>query len=276
MKKRPKSIHSRFGGQCAPGDIAPYVLVPGSQTRVKRFAAAWDSSRKVAEHFEFLAYTGEMAGVPVSACSTGIGGRSVSIAVDELAELEAHTFIRVGVTGAIQPGVGVGDLVIASGAVRMDKTSEHYVFQEYPAVAVFEVVAALIAAAQKHGFRYHVGIGATSSSFYCGEGTSGYAEYRHSGMDSIASDLRAAKVYDWDTETATLYTLCSLYGLRAGRVNAVADEPETGAYNPVGEERAVQTALEAVLILAAWDKQKKKTKARYALPDYPQPHGRSS
>jgi uridine phosphorylase len=143
MKKRPKSIHSRFGGQCAPGDIAPYVLVPGSQTRVKRFAAAWDSSRKVAEHFEFLAYTGEMAGVPVSACSTGIGGRSVSIAVDELAELEAHTFIRVGVTGAIQPGVGVGDLVIASGAVRMDKTSEHYVFQEYPAVADFEVVAAL-------------------------------------------------------------------------------------------------------------------------------------
>ncbi len=264
-----KSIHEKFGGQCASEDIAPYVLVPGSAARVERFASAWDTSRKVAEHFEFLVYTGEMAGVPLSACCTGIGGRSVSIAVDELTALGARTLLRAGVTGSMQPGVAAGDLIIASGAVRMDKTSEHYVFLEYPAVADFEVVAALIAAAQKYGFRYHVGVAATSSSFYCGEGTSGFAGYRHSGMDSIASDLAAAKVYDWDTETATLLTLASLYGLRAGRVNAVVDDPETGTYNPIGEERAVKTALEAVLILAAWDEEKKRTKTRYALPEYP-------
>jgi uridine phosphorylase len=266
------SLHARFGGQCSPGDIAPYVLVPGSRTRVERFASLWDTARKIAEHFEFLVYTGEMSGVAVSACSTGIGGRSVSVAIDELTALGAHTFLRAGVTGSLQPEVACGDLIIASGAVRMDKTSEQYVSLEYPAVADFEVLAALIAAAQKHGFRYHVGVGGTSSSFYCGEGTSGYQGYRHSAMDTIAADMRAARVYDWDTETATILTLASLYGLRAGRVNAVVDDPETGTYNPIGEEKAIRTALEAILILAAWDEEKKKTKSRYVLPDYPPPH----
>lgn len=267
-KQQPSYIHHRLGGQLSPGDIAPYVLVPGSQRRVERFAARWDKAHKVAQHYEFLVYSGEMAGVPVSACSTGIGGRSTSIAVNEMAELGGHTFLRVGVTGSIQPGVAAGDLIIASGAVRMDKTSEHYVSIEYPAVADFEVVCALIAAAQKYGYPYHVGIAATSSSFYCGEGTSGYQGYRHSGMDSIVSDLRAARVYDWDTETATLFTLCGLYGLRAGRINAVVDDPETGLYNPIGKERAIETALEAIKILAAWDIEKKRTNRCYMLPEY--------
>jgi len=263
-------LHDKFGGQLAPGDVAPYVLVPGSQRRVERLAAQWDTARKVAQHYELLLYSGEMAGVPVSACATGIGGRSTSVAVTEMAEMGGHTFVRVGVTGSIQPNVGVGDLIIASGAVRMDKTGEHYVFIEYPAVADVEVVSALIAAAQKFGYPYHVGIGATSSSFYCGEGTSGYGGYRHAAMDSIVPDLRAARVLDWDTETATLFTLCSLYRLRAGRVNAVVDDPDTGLYNPIGEERAMNTAQEAIKILAGWDAEKKRTGRRYILPNDPE------
>jgi uridine phosphorylase len=266
---RPEYIHERLGGQCQPGDVAPYLLVPGSQARVERFAAAWDTARKVAQHYEFLLYTGQMGGVPISACSTGIGGRSVSIAVDEMAALGAHTFLRVGVTGGLQPGIAAGDLIIASAAVRLDRTSEHYVFVEYPAVADFEVVSALIAAAEELGYTYHVGIGAATSSFYAGEGHSGHNGYRYSRMDRIEPDLRVAGVLDWDTETATLFTLCSLYGLRAGRINAVVDDPATGQYNPSGEPRAVETALQAIRILAGWDRAKAQTGARYTLPAYP-------
>lgn len=269
MDPRPEYIHERFGGQAKLGDVAPYVLVPGSERRVERFAQTWDSARRVASHYEFLLYSGVMAGVPISACSTGIGGRSTSIAIDELAALGANTFLRVGVTGAIQTHVQAGDLIIASGAVRMDKTSEHYVFIEYPAVADFELLCALIAAAQQLGFRYHVGIVATASSFYVGEGMRGFGNYFHSRMEHIESDLRAAQVYDWDTETATILTLACLYGLRAGRINAVVDDPETGLYNPAGEERAVLTALHAVKILAAWDANKKQKAHRYTIPTYP-------
>jgi uridine phosphorylase len=258
-----------MGGQLEPGQIAEYILVPGSEKRVQQFAALWDNSEKVAHHYEFLVYTGMMAGVRVSACSTGIGGRSTGIAVDEMAALGAKTFIRVGVTGGLQPGFKAGELVIATAAVRMDKTSEHYVFIDYPAVADVEVTCALIAAAETLGYPYHIGITATASSFYAGEGVTCYNGYRHSKMEHIESDLRAANVVDWDTETATIYTLCSLYGLRAGRVNAIVDDPETGQYNPVGEEKAMQVSLEAIKILSGWDAHKLATGKKMMLPPVP-------
>ncbi|MBN1267789.1 MAG: nucleoside phosphorylase [Anaerolineales bacterium] len=269
MPETRRTLHERFGGQCTPEDIGGYVFVPGSQRRARQLAEAWKDPREIASHYEFLVLSGKLNETSVTACSTGIGGRSTSIAVTELAELGGHTFVRVGVTGSLQPEVQVGDLIIASAAVRMDKTSEHFVTLAYPALAHFEVLVALIAAAQDNDFRYHVGISATSSSFYCGEGSSGFNGYRHSGMDAIESDLQAARVYDWDTETATLFTLCGLYGLRAGRVNAVVDDPETGVYNPIGEANAVKTALDAVRILSAWDQDKKKTCKRFTLPAYP-------
>jgi uridine phosphorylase len=262
-------IHERFGGQCGPGDVAPYVLVPGSQRRVRQFAQSWEQVEQKAAHYEFLLLTGTMKGIPITACSTGIGARSTAIAVDEAAALGGHTFLRVGVTGSLQPHVKVGDLIIATGAVRMDKTAEAYIPVNYPAVADFEVVNALIAAAEEFGFPYHTGIVATSSSFYCGEGTSGFRGYRHSAMDTIVPDLQAAGVYDWDTETAPLLVLASLYGLRAGRINAVVDDPETGLYNPVGEANAIRTALRAIELLAAADEQKRQTGARYTVPAFP-------
>lgn len=269
MHRSSEYIHERMGGQIESGSIASYVLVPDSERRVLHLAHTWDTAQKLAHHYEFLVYSGEMAGVPVSACSTGCGGRSTSIAVDEMAALGATTFLRVGVTGTLQKSIAVGDLVIASAAVRMDKTSEHYVSVEYPAIADFEVTSALVAAAQRLAHPFHVGVGATASSFYAGKGTTCFGGYRHSAMDHIESDLRAANVLDWDTETATIFTLCSLYGLRAGRINAVVDDPKTGYYNPVGEERAIETALEAIKILAAWDKAKVASNKKHVLPQYP-------
>lgn len=262
-------IHERFGGQCNHGDIAPYVLVPGSQRRVRQLSENWEDTREVALHYEFLVMSGTMNGIPISACSTGIGGRSTSIAIDETSALGAHTYIRVGVTGSLQPEVKVGDLIISTGSVRMDKTSNEYAPLEYPAVANFEVVLALIEAAEKNNFRYHVGIGATSSSFYCGEGTSGYQGYRTSEMDNIVPDLQVAKVFDWDTESATLFTIANIYGLRAGRINAVVDDPETGFYNPIGEKNAIKTSLDAMMILAERDIEKEISGRRYILPPFP-------
>lgn len=270
MKDRPEYIHEAMGGQIALGQIAEYVLVPGSERRVEKFAAMWDDAHKIAHHYEFLVYSGTLSGIPITACSTGIGGRSTSIAIDEMAALGGKTFIRVGVTGGLQPGFKAGDLIIASGAVRMDKTSEHYVFIEYPAIADIEVTCALIAAAEKLGYPYHVGITATASSFYAGEGITCYGEYRHSKMDNIESDLRVANVYDWDTETATIYTLCSLYGLRAGRINTIVDDPETGLFNPIGESNAMRVSLEAIKILVEWDREKEKKGKKYILPAFPE------
>lgn len=268
MSKRPEYIHERMGGKIKPGDIHPYVLVPGSEKRVERFASLWDTSHKIAHHYEYLVYSGKYAGIPVSACSTGCGGRATSIAVDEMAALGANTFLRVGVTGAIQDDIQVGDLIIATGAVRMDQTSEHYVFVEYPAIANHEIVCALIAAAERRGYQYHVGIVATAATFYAGEGVACYGNYKHSGMMHIEEDLKAAKVLDWDNETATIFTLCSLYGLRAGRINAVVDDPKTGQYNPIGEERAIQASLDALRILFYWDSKKVQARKKYIYPGF--------
>ena len=269
MNKLPEYIHERLGGQLQNGQIADYVIVPGSQTRIDTIVSYWDEHSKLAHHYEFLVHSGMLDGQAITACSTGIGGRSTSIAIDEMAALGANTFVRIGVTGGIQPNMQVGELVIASGAVRMDKTSEHYVFLEYPAVADMEVTCALIAAAQSEGCNFHVGIGATASSFYAGQGITCLNGYRNTKMDAIASDIKAANVYDWDTETATIFTLCNLYGLRAGRLNVIVDDPNTGLYNPTGEETAIKVVTEAVKLLMKWDKTKLATNDEVMLPKYP-------
>jgi uridine phosphorylase len=248
--------------------IAPYVLVPGSEKRVERFVSQWDSSHRIIEE-DYLLYNGRYQNNPISACSTGCGGVSVCKAIEMLIAMGGKTFLRVGVTGGIKKEIKAGDLIIATGAVRMDRTSENYVFVEYPAIANYEITCALIAAAERNKFRYHAGIVATAATFYAGEGAPCFGGYKFSGMDNIESDLRNAKVLDWDNETAPLFTLCSLYGLRAGRINAVVDDPETGHYNPIGEEKAIQTALEAMQILAYWDSKKEHNKEHYILPDIP-------
>jgi uridine phosphorylase len=246
----------RFGGKCQPGDIAPYVLVPGSKQRVKNLVDLWDSSRQVAEFREYLIYTGVYKGVPVSACSTGIGGASVALAASELYELGGRTFIRVGVTGPLQSFVNVGDVIIASAAIRNDRISDYYLYSDIPALASLDVVLALVAACQRRNVTFHVGVGATAGTFYCGEGKPGFNEYKQSFMNDIAKDFERSGVLDWDTETATLFTTAFVLGARAGRINGVLDNNSTGEYDPNAEERAVHAAVEAIRILANWDKQR--------------------
>src|SRR2546429_4612801 len=139
------------------GDVGEYVLVPGDPGRVPAIAKYLDGAREVAFSREYRTFTGTVDGVPVSAMSTGMGGPSVAIGVEELAELGVHTFLRVGTCGAAQPEIKMGDLVIAIGAVRSEGTPDGYVPKEYPAIASLDVVNALVEAASAAKVPYHVG-----------------------------------------------------------------------------------------------------------------------
>src|SRR6266571_4802434 len=141
----------------AKGDVGEYVLVPGDPFRTPMVAKHLEGAREVAFSREYRTFTGSVDGVPVSTMSTGMGGPSVAIGVEELAELGVHTFLRVGTCGAAQPEIKVGDLVIAIGSVRSEGTPNGYIPPEYPAVASLEMVQALIDASAAAGAPFHTG-----------------------------------------------------------------------------------------------------------------------
>ncbi|NJE30612.1 uridine phosphorylase [Thermococcus sp. 18S1] len=251
---------------CKPGDVSRYVLLPGDPERVPKISSLWDEAREIAFHREYRTHTGKYKGVPISVTSTGIGGPSTAIAIEELAAIGADTFIRVGSTGAIQPGMEIGDLIIAKAAVRLEGTSKQYVRVEYPAVADLEVTLALIEAAETLGVRYHLGITASTDSFYLGQGRPGLKGYFPSFAKHIMDDLRQANVTNFEMEAATLYTLSSIYGLRAGCVCSVFANRVTNEFGKAGEKEAALVASEAVKILAEWDEEKEKAGKKVWFP----------
>ena len=149
-----------------PGDVGEYVILPGDPGRCEKIAQYLDDAEKVGQNREFVTYTGSLEGVKVSVTSTGIGGPSASIALKELTECGAHTFIRVGTSGGMQLDVNSGDVVIATGAVRMEGTSREFAPIEYPAVSDFEVTTAMAEAARELQIPYHVGVVQCKDSFY--------------------------------------------------------------------------------------------------------------
>lgn len=157
-----KQYHVGLG----PGDVGRYVLLPGDPKRCAKIAKYFDNPRLVADSREFVTYTGTLNGVPVSVTSTGIGGPSASIALEELTNCGADTFIRVGTCGGMQEDVCGGDIVIATGAIRMEGTSREYAPIEYPAVPDFGVTNALVDAARDVGVTYHTGVVECKDSFY--------------------------------------------------------------------------------------------------------------
>ncbi len=251
---------------CKPGDVARYVLLPGDPERVPKISSLWDEAKEIAFHREYRTHTGKYKGVPISVTSTGIGGPSTAIAIEELAAIGADTFIRVGSTGAIQPGMEIGDLIIARAAVRLEGTSKQYVRVEYPAAADLEVTLALIEAAETLGVRYHIGITASTDSFYLGQGRPGLKGYFPSFAGNIVNDLRQANVTNFEMEAATLFTLAGIYGLRAGCVCAVFANRVTNEFGKAGEKEAALVASEAVKILAEWDEEKEKAGKKVWFP----------
>jgi len=240
-----------------PGDMADAVLLPGDPGRVGTITDLWDDHEVVGDHREYTTATGSYEGTPLSVTSTGIGSPSATIAVEELARLGVDTFVRVGSCGAIQPEMAVGDLVITTGAVRQEGTSHEYVRGDYPAAADHEVVSALVAAAERLDYDYHVGTTMSADSFYAGQGRDGYEGFRAAGSDSLVEDLREANVKNIEMEAAAILTVAELYGLRAGAVCTVYANRVTGEFETVGESRAARCGSLAVRLLARMDERKR-------------------
>jgi len=242
-------------------DVAEAVLLPGDPERVDKVTALWDDHEEVAHHREYRTATGTYDGADISVTSTGIGSPSATIAVEELARVGVDTFIRVGSCGAIQPGMAVGDLVITTGAVRQEGTSDEYVREDYPATADVEVVSALVAAAERLGYDYHVGVTMSADSFYAGQGRPGFGGFEAAGSDALIEELQAANVKNVEMEAAAILTVASLYGLRAGAVCSVYANRVTGEFRTEGESRAAETASLAVKLLARMDEIKREAGA---------------
>ncbi|MCC6018995.1 MAG: uridine phosphorylase [Candidatus Verstraetearchaeota archaeon] len=263
--ERPHTVEGvQYHIKCKPGDVAKYVLLPGDPDRVPRIAKYWDEAREVARNRCYVTYTGTYKGKPISATSTGIGCPSTAIALEELLRIGARTFIRVGTTGSIRSEVRVGDLVISSGAVRLEGTSRQYVMVEYPAIASYEVVLALVEAAESLGVRYHVGLTASTDSFYVGQARPGFNDYLPSFSRNIISDLQACGVLNFEMEASAIFTLSSIYGVRAGAVCAVLANRVTNEFvEDAGVEDCIKVANEAVKILSDWDSLKDYSGKRY-------------
>ena len=239
--------------EAAPGEVAETVLLPGDPDRVDVVTDRWDEATAVADHREYRTVTGRYEGAPLSVTSTGIGSPSAAIAVEELARIGAETFLRVGSCGAIDPDVDVGDLVITTGAVRGEGTSDEYVRGDYPAVADHAVVSALVAAAERLGYTYHCGLTMSTDSFYAGQARPGFEGFEAAGSASLLDDLREVNVTNVEMEASAVLTLANVYGLRAGAVCTVFANRSTGEFRTEGEGRAAEVGSLAAALLHGMD-----------------------
>lgn len=266
--KAPVIAGKQYHIDLKTGDVARYVLTPGDPARVGKIASLWDSAHEVANHREYHTMTGKFNGVELSCVSTGMGAPSYLIGVDELSRIGVDTFIRVGTTGGIQKNQKLGDLVISTGAVRFDGASKDLVTSEYPAVANYEVVMALIQAAEELKVPYHVGITASFDTFYTGQGRPALDGYMPSFKEHIYKDMQMANVQNFEMEVSSLLTFTNIFGKRGGAVcviiaNRVTDEFEISEEY---EKRAGLVASRAVSILAGWDAKKKKSGKKFFYP----------
>lgn len=249
-----------------PGGALPrYVLLPGDPGRVPIIGKFWDKYEEIGQNREFRSARGLYHGVEIGACSTGIGGPSTEIAIIELLNIGADTFIRVGTCATLQENIEPGDLVIHTGAMRLSGAADAYVPKSYPAVAHYEVVCALIEAAEKLHFPYHVGLTASVDSFYAGEVNPLPYGLWFSHFDTVIPDLKAANVLTFEMEAATIFVLANLFNIRAGSICVVAANRITHKRDERSEwiERVAKVATEAVFILHGMDKAKQSKNKKY-------------
>lgn len=234
------------------GDVGRYVILPGDPKRCAMIAQYFDNASLVADSREFVTYTGYLEGEKVSVTSTGIGGPSASIAMEELVKCGADTFIRVGTCGGMDTQVKGGDIVVATGAIRMEGTSKEYAPIEFPAVADIEVTNALIQAAKNLGNSYHAGIVECKDSFY-GQHEPEIKPVSYELMSKWEAWLRLGCKAS-EMESAALFIVASYLGVRCGSnflVVANQEREKLGLDNPVvhDTDAAVKVGVEALRIL---------------------------
>ena len=250
----PPAEDEQYHIELSEGDLEGPVLLPGDPERVDVIAECWEHAEELADHREYRTITGEYDGESIAATSTGIGSPSAAIAVEELARIGAESFLRVGSCGAIREHIDVGDLVITTGAVRQEGTSDEYVREEYPAIAHEEVVTALVTAAERLGYEYHLGVTCSTDSFYAGQARSGFDGFRAAAAQEQLDELRSAGVLNFEMEASSILTLAGLYGLRAGAVCTVYANRVTGEFRTEGQRKAAETASLAAALLGRMDR----------------------
>lgn len=233
-----------------PGEVARCVLLPGDPSRAEKIASRFDEAREIASNREFRTFTGRVGKTPISVTSTGIGGPSAAIAVEELSRCGADTFIRVGTSGAVDRRLKTGDLVIANAAVRDEGTSPQYVPLSYPAVADLEVTNALVEAARRLKVKFRVGLVVSKDAFYS-------EEPKTIPLGKQAKEVwkvwERARVLATEMECSTIYTICSIRGLRGGGVVAVIGPVGKITKPHAGIDRGIDVAIEAVKLLEKKD-----------------------
>ena len=232
---------------------ADTTVLPGDPGRVEKTARMIDPDAEfLVSNREYTSWLAELGGRKVLVCSTGIGGPSVSICLEELAVLGIENFFRIGTTGAIQNNIREGDLVVTTGAVRLDGASSHYAPLEYPAVSDFDLTFRLVQAAENLNIPCHKGITASSDTFYPGQERydtfTGYVPRRFQGS---LEEWRNLKVLNYEMESATLLTVASVFGLKAAMVAAVIavrgrEEAPDDTVLPLAEERLASCIREAL------------------------------
>lgn len=246
--KDGKQYHIRL----KEGDVGRYVILPGDPKRCEKIAQYFDNAVKIADNREYVTYTGYLDGEKVSVTSTGIGGPSAAIALEELTRVGARTFIRVGTCGGMDINVKGGDIVIATGAIRAEGTTKEYAPIEFPAIADLDITNALVNAAKNLGYSYHAGVVQCKDSFY--------GQHSPDTMP-VANEL----IHKWEAwkrlgclasemESAALFIVASYLKVKVGSVFlAVANQEreKAGLENPIihDTEKAIKTAIEAIKIL---------------------------
>ena len=251
-----QELAKQFHIACTQGDIGRYCILPGDPGRVPAIAALFDDAKQIAYNREFNVWTGTLLGEKVTACSTGIGGPSASIAMEELHKCGADTFIRTGTCGGIDLNVQSGDVVVATGAIRYEHTSREYAPIEFPAVADFQVTNALVEATKKLGFPLHTGIVQCKDSFYGQHDPAASPVYYE--LQQKWESWKRLGVLASEMESAALFVVAAALGCRCGSCFHVVWNQEreaAGLDQKMSEDTSssVKVSVEALKLLIEAD-----------------------
>ena len=252
-----QELAKQFHIACAQGDIGRSCILPGDPGRVPAIAALFDDAKQIAYNREFNVWTGTLLGEKVTACSTGIGGPSASIAMEELHKCGADTFIRTGTCGGIDLNVQSGDVVVATGAIRYEHTSREYAPIEFPAVADFQVTNALVEATKKLGFPLHTGIVQCKDSFYGQHDPAASPVYYE--LQQKWESWKRLGVKASEMESAALFVVAAALGCRCGSCFHVVWNQEreaAGLDQKMSEDTSssVKVSVEALKLLIEADR----------------------
>ncbi len=254
-----QATEKQFHIQCVQGDVGRYCILPGDPGRCEAIAAYFDEPVHIGMNREFNIYTGKLLGEKVTVCSTGVGGPSASIAMEELHNIGADTFIRVGTCGGIAMDVQPGDVVVATGAIRFEHTSLEYAPLEFPAVADFDITAALKEAGEALGYRIHTGVVQCKDAFYgqhAPEKSPVYYELLQKWESWKRLGVKASEM-----ESAALFVVAAALGVRCGSCFHVVwnqEREKAGLFQPMTEDTtgAIRVGVEGLKRIIAADKAK--------------------